>query len=366
MNHDTTMEFAFTEEQEQFRDIVARFCRNKSPTTTIRKLAESEHGFDPAVWSQLCQEVGVAGIHLPEDKGGSGFGPVELGIVMEEFGRSLLPSPYFSCAVLAATAIAEIDDEPTRERLLAPLLAGDKIGTLALAPASGHPVTDIENADVLSGTLQAVTDAAAADFILVLTGSPERATLRLLERDANGMDIRAQRTMDGTRRLATVTLADAPAEALAELDAEQIRALYDTALIALANEMSGGAQALMDSALEYTKMRVQFGRSIASFQAIKHRLADLHVDVELARVAAWQAAAALAAGTEASVNASLAKFTCADTYVQAALECIQMHGGIGFTWENDTHLWYRRAKSSEVFLGTPTFHRERMLKEMNV
>ncbi|MDZ7685780.1 MAG: acyl-CoA dehydrogenase family protein [Gammaproteobacteria bacterium] len=112
------MEFAFTEEQEQFRDIVARFCRDKSPTPTVRRLAESEHGFDPAVWRQLCQEVGVAGIHLPEDEGGSGFGPIELGIVMEEFGRSLLPSPYFSCAVLAATAIAAMDDSSARDRLL--------------------------------------------------------------------------------------------------------------------------------------------------------------------------------------------------------------------------------------------------------
>jgi alkylation response protein AidB-like acyl-CoA dehydrogenase len=128
--------------------------------------------------------------------------------------------------------------------------------------------------------------------------------------------------------------------------------------------MVGGAQTLLASALEYTKMRVQFGRSIASFQAIKHRLADLHVDVELAKVSAWQAAAALAAGEAVSENASLAKFIAADTYLNTALETIQLHGGIGFTWENDTHLWYRRAKSSEVLLGSPAFHRERMIQEM--
>jgi alkylation response protein AidB-like acyl-CoA dehydrogenase len=181
-----------------------------------------------------------------------------------------------------------------------------------------------------------------------------------------GVAVRKRRTMDGTRRLGDVSLDSVPVKILQELSAQSIRALYDTALVALSNEMIGGAQELLRSAIEYTRVRFQFGRPIGSFQSLKHRLADLHVDVELAKVAAWQAAAALASGDEPSVHASLAKFTTADTYVKAALEAIQLHGGIGFTWENDTHLWYRRAKSSEVFLGTPAFHRERMLKEMHL
>ncbi|MDZ7685781.1 MAG: acyl-CoA dehydrogenase family protein [Gammaproteobacteria bacterium] len=213
--------------------------------------------------------------------------------------------------------------------------------------------------------MNAVTDAAAAEFILVLTGDANRATLRLLETKADGIDIRSLRTMDGTRRLATVMLDNAPAEALAEFDAEQIRSLYDTALIALASEMSGGAQAPSPLHLEYTKMRVQFGRSIASFQAIKHRLAELHVDNQLAKVAAWKPRPPSPPAIPRRQR-SLAKFTCADTYIHAARECIQMHGGVGFTWENDTHLWYRRAKSvyRKSFRQSPAFHRERMLKEM--
>lgn len=358
------MDYSFTEEQQQFRDIVARFCRDKAPTPVIRKLADSDTGFDPAVWQQFCQEVGVTGIHIDEAKGGSGFGPVELGIVMEELGRSLMPSPYFSCGVLACTAIAEINDVGKRDELLTSIMSGEKVATLALDSPAGHPVVGLEDADRMSGELKAVTDAAAADIILVMTGDHRRATLRVIESGADGVTVSGLRTMDKTRRLANVTLSNVAATQLGVLDAGQITRLYNIALVALANEMIGGAQALFDSALEYTKLRKQFGRTIASFQSIKHRLADLHVDVELAKVGAWQAAAALAAGEEESVNASLAKFMAADAYMQAALEAIQLHGGIGFTWENDTHLWYRRAKSSEVFLGKPAFHRERMLQEM--
>ena len=362
----SAMDYAFTEEQQQFRDIVARFCRERSPTPAIRKLTESETGFDPAIWKQLCQEVGVTGIHLPEERGGSGFSAVELGIVMEEFGRSLLPSPYFSCGVLACTALAQIGDSTVRDPLLNPVMQGDRIATLALDPRHGYPVTDLPDEDTLSGRLKAVTDAGAADTLLVLTGTRDGATLRAVDLRGTGVTIDALRTMDGTRRLASVTLDKTPSSALGTLDGAQIKQLYDTALVALANEMAGGAQHLLETTIEYTKMRVQFGRSIASFQAIKHRLADLHVDVELARVGAWQAAAALAAGEEPSVNASLAKFTAADVYMQAAREAVQLRGGIGFTWEEDTHLWYRRAQSSEVFLGTSAWHRERMMQEMNV
>ena len=360
-----TMQFAFTEEQMQFRDIVARFCHDKCPTTTTRKLADTAEGFEPAVWQQLTQELGLVGIHIPESLGGIGFGAVELGIVMEEFGRALVAAPYFSTAVLACTAVAEVDDPVVRDSLIGPMVKGEKRGTLALDPACGHPATNVQvdASDKLSGNLKAVADAVTADYLLVIAGD---GTLYQIDKGAPGVSIQPMRTMDTTRRMANVTLENSRAKVLATLNEGQIKRIYDTALIALANEMVGGAQALLASALEYTRIRVQFGRSIASFQAIKHRLADLHVDVEMARVGAYQAAASLAADEDVSVNASLAKFMASDTYIKAARECIQLHGGIGFTWENDTHLWYRRAKSSEVLLGTAPFHRERMLKEMNV
>jgi len=361
------MQYTFTEDQAQFRDIVARFCRERCPTTVVRRLAESERGFDPGMWKQLCQELAVVGIHLSEASGGSGFGPVELGVVMEEFGRCLLPAPYLSCGVLACTAIEAIADADLRDELLAPLVAGEELITLALEPRHGHPTSGLVlTGGRLSGCLKAVLDGATADRILVLAAAGAGAVLCSVDPGAAGVARRPLRTMDGTRRLAAVTLDGVPARVLAELTPGQIEHIYDTALVALAHEMSGGAQALLGSAIDYTKLRVQFGRAVGSFQAIKHRLADLHVDVELAKVAAWQSAAALAADDEPSVNASLAKFTVADAYLKAALETIQFHGGIGFTWENDTHLWYRRAKSSEVLLGSPAFHRERMLREMGV
>lgn len=362
------MQFTFTEEQNQFRDIVARFCRDKSPTPVIRNLMETDAGFDPQVWRQMCQELGLVGIHVPEERGGSGFGAVELGIVMEEMGRALLPSPYLACSVLACSAVAEIDDSATRDPLMASMVQGEKVGTLILDSRHGNPVSELTTSsdDKLSGTCGAVLDAGHADFLLAITPSGEHNTLYLVEASAPGVSVAALRPMDLTRRQAAVTLDNAAATKLGDLSETQVKRIYDTALVALANEMIGGAQALLDSAVAYTKMRVQFGRTIGSFQAIKHRLADLLVDVELARAGACQAAQALASGEDVSSSASLAKFTASDAYLKAALECIQFHGGIGFTWENDTHLWFRRAKSSEVLLGTQAFHRERYLQEMNV
>jgi alkylation response protein AidB-like acyl-CoA dehydrogenase len=359
------MQDTFTEEQSQFRDVVARFCRDESPTSRVREVAESEPGFDPALWKTLCQQLGIVAIHLPEERGGGGFGPVELGIVMEELGRHLLPAPYFSSAVLSCTALAAIDDAKLRDEWMGPLLVGERISTLALDPAHGWPVVDLDLAGgKLRGTLRGVLDAAAADTLLLLVRDGRNGALCSVEMADAGVSVRARRTMDGTRRLGDVHLDSVSVRVLAELDLSAITTIYDTALVALANEMVGGAQELLRDTLEYVQVRFQFGRPIGSFQALKHRLADLHVDVELAKVAAWQAAAALASDEDASADASLAKFTTADVYVTAALEAIQLHGGIGFTWENDTHLWYRRAKSSEVFLGTPAFHRDRMLKEI--
>lgn len=364
------MQFAFTDEQEQFRDIVARFCRDKSPTPVIRKLMETDQGFDAGVWGQLCQEVGATGIHIAEDKGGAGFGPVELGIVMEEFGRSLIPAPYFSCAVLACTAISEIPESDPREPLLAQMAKGEKIGTLALDEARGTPAVTVEASGkggtwTLNGTCSHVLDGHLADFILVIPAS--EPGLFMVESGTSGLTAEPLNTMDRTRRQARLGFDNAEARKLCDLEPAQLNRIYNTALVALANEMVGGAQALFDDTLEYTKLRFQFGRSIASFQAIKHRMADLLVDIELAKTAAYQAAQALADNDEdASSTASLAKFVAGDTYIKTALEAIQLHGGVGFTWENDTHLWFRRAKSSEVFLGSGAFHRERMLEEMQV
>lgn len=357
------MEYAFSDEQTQVRDSVARFCREHSPPATVRALMESEQGFDPAVWRRICVDLGLVGIHVPEADGGLGLGPVELGIVMEEFGRSLLPAPYLA-SVLAITALAGASG--ATDTLIGQIVAGERIATLAIEPGHGYPVSGAVTCrqQRLFGEVAAVLDGASADLILIATGHAGGARLHAVDAGADGLGRHPRRTMDGTRRLARVTFDGCPYQDLGELTAPAIERLYDTALVALANEMIGGAQALFDATVEYTRMRVQFGRQIGSFQAIKHRLADLLTDLELARVAAYQAAQALASGENVSANASLAKFVTGDTYMTTAREAIQLRGGIGFTWEEDTHLWYRRAKSSEVFLGTPAHHRERMMHNL--
>ncbi len=360
------MEFAFTEEQQRFRDSIARFCRDKAPTATVRTIVESGAGFDRQAWAQICRELGLVGLHVAEDRGGLGFGPVELGIVMEEFGRSLIPVPYLS-SVLASTALALVEPGAASGSLMSTVIGGDTLATLALDPRHGYPVSgDVALRDGrLHGQAHAVLDGKVADMVLVIVLDDGAPVLCAVDGSASGFGRETLRTMDATRPMARLTFDGCEAAMLGVLDRDRIELLYDTMLVALANEMVGGAKVLLDSTLEYTKMRVQFGRPIGSFQAIKHRLADLHTDVELARVAAYQAAQALASDEQPSANASLAKSVASDTYMTAAREAIQLRGGIGFTWENDTHLWYRRAKSSEVFLGTPAFHRERMLREMS-
>lgn len=365
------MEFRFNDEQAQLRDVVARFCRDKAPSSAIRRVMATDTGHDHDAWRQMGAELGLIALHVPEEQGGLGFGAVELGIVMEELGRSLLPVPYLS-SVLATSALAEIEDPAVREPLMASVTDGSKLATLVLDSASGYPVSGelrVQD-DRLTGTARAVLDGHRADLLLVVVRAANAVraahapTLFVVDAASSGVTKRPLQVMDRTRRFAELRFEQVAAARLDTLDDGQVERIYDTALVALANEMAGGAQALLDATVAYTRTRVQFGRAIGSFQAIKHRLADLLVDVELAKVAGYQAAAALAAGEDASANASLAKFVTADAYMGAAREAIQLHGGIGFTWEHDTHLWYRRAKSSEVFLGTPAWHRERMIREM--
>ena len=368
------MAFSFTDDQEQFRDVVARFCRDKSPTTKVRELMATDSGYDSQVWQQLCQEVGLAGIHIAEAKGGAGFGPIELGIVMEEFGRALLCTPYFASSVLTATAIAQVATQGQCDKWLPRLVDGGCIGALAISETDGQfstnnlatRATTAADGFLLNGSKRFVIDGHIADLIIVAAHSDTGPALFAVAADAAGLQRQLIDSMDATRKIAELTFNDTIAERLGDGEALDLTLIFDTALIALANEMVGGAQALLDSAIEYTKLRVQFGRTIGSFQAIKHRLADLLLEVEMAKSAAYQAAQVLASGEDASELASLAKAAASDAYLQAAIQCIQLHGGIGFTWENDTHLWFKRAKSSEVFLGTPNQHRERMLQAMGV
>ncbi len=367
------MQFTFTAEQDQFRDMVRRFAADRSPVAEVRRLMETESGFDPSVWQALARELGLTALQIPESYGGAGFGPVEVGIVMEEFGRALVCAPYFSSAVLTTRLILEAGNDVDRSDLLPALADGSSRGAFALVEADGDwdpaAVRTLATEDgdgwQLSGSKRFVIDGQTADFLIVAAKAHNQVGLFRVEADAPGVTVTPTAVMDPTRKLADVRLEKARAVRLSEPgDATAaIGRAMDHAVVALANEMVGGAQALLDSAVAYAKMRVQFGRTIGSFQAIKHKCADMLLDVESARSAACCAASALAEhDPEAPALACLAKAAAAETYLSTAAQTIQIHGGIGFTWENDTHLWFKRAKSSEVMLGDPAWHRERMLR----
>jgi alkylation response protein AidB-like acyl-CoA dehydrogenase len=366
-----TMQLAFTEEQRQFRDVIRRFLSDTMPTTEVRRLMATEAGFEAETWMRLAGELGVCGIHVPESYGGAGLGLTDLGIVVEEMGRTLFCGPYYSSTVLAATAILGAGTEQQKQTLLPAIAAGELRAALAFTEADGswEPEATRLIADPharLSGSKRFVVDGHTADLLVVLARASANGDLALylVDADADGLARTPLTVIDETRKLAQLSFDDTPAEPLgaAARARETMEHVLHLALIALANEMIGGAGRMLESALDHTRQRMQFGRRISSFQAIKHRMADLLLEVELARSAAYYAAAAFDAGhANAAALASLAKSTCADAYMHAAAECIQLHGGIGFTWDHDTHLWYKRAKSSEVFLGDPASHRERMM-----
>ena len=367
------MRFAFTEEQAQLRDAVQRFLADHSPTTSVRTLMAAAEGWDADVWRRLCRELAVAGVHVPEAYGGQGFTFAELAVVLEEMGRALYCGPYFSSTVLASTAILEAATAEECAELLPALAAGERRATLAIAEAEGWQLSGIRLAAAggrLTGRKNHVLDGASADLILVAARETDGAgrgglSLYAVDAGAEGVAVQPLTPLDETRKLARLAFENVPARCLGTAGGSEtaLGRTLQLGAVALANEMVGGAERLLESAVGYAKERVQFGRAIGSFQAVKHRCAELLLAVELAKSAAYRAANAAAEDdADLPALASLAKAAAADAYVQAARDCIQIHGGIGFTWDNDTHLWYRRAKSSEVFLGTPAAHREALVR----
>lgn len=376
------MRFSFTDEQAEFRSVLRRFLEEKSPSTEVRRLMETDAGCDPEVWRQLSQDLGLTAIHIPESYGGQGFGIGELAIAVEEMGRALLCAPYFASTVMAATAILKAGSEDQKQILLPDIASGETIATLAIAEESGTwtgsgvamTATAAGGKYRLDGTKSFVLDGHTAGLIVVLARTPgssgaEGLSFFTVAGDAAGLERTKLDSMDPTRKLARLSFAGVEADLLGDAGAAAVplRQTLDIAAICLANEMVGGAERLRESAVEYANMRVQFGRAIGSFQSLKHKAADMLLDVELAKSAAYYAAAAADEDDEeVSALASLAKAAAADAYMQTAIHTVQIHGGIGFTWDNDTHLWFKRAKSSEVFLGDAAYHRERLMQQWNV
>jgi len=367
------MRFSFTPEQEEFRATLRRALEARSPPKEVRRLMASEAGFERDSWKKLNQELGLTAIHIPEAYGGGGFGFGELGIVLEEMGRNLLCAPYLS-SVLAASAILNAGSEADKKALLPGIASGDVTATLAFQEDNGSinaaSIAMTATGDRLNGTKSFVLDGHTADLIVVLARKPgstgnDGLSFFTVAGNAAGLERKPLKTMDETRKLARLAFKDVEARLLGKQGAAaaDFDKTMQQILICLANEMVGGAERLREDALAYVKMRMQFGRSIASFQTTKNKAADMLVDVELAKSAAYYAAAALDEGdNDLPALASLAKAEAAEAYLQTAIHAIQMHGGIGFTWDNDTHLWFKRAKSSEILFGDANAHREKMMQ----
>ncbi len=372
------MKFSFTEEQDEFRTVLRRFLEDRSPTTEVRRLMATPEGWERKRWADINAELELTAVAIPEAYGGHGFGASEQCIVLEEMGRALLCAPYFSSTVLAATAILNAGTEDQKQALLPRIASGKLVATLAFTESNGRwdssgvamTATGSGSGVTLNGSKSFVLDGHTADLIVVLARAPgssgdDGLSLFTVEANAAGLTRTPLATLDETRKLARLDFEDTQAALLGNegAAAAPMAATLTRAAVCLANEMVGGADRLREDALEYVQMRMQFGRSIASFQVTKHKAADMLADVELAKSAAYYAAAALDDGdNDIAAVASLAKAAASEAYMQTAIHAVQMHGGIGFTWDNDTHLWFKRAKGSEVFLGDANHHREVMMR----
>lgn len=371
----------FSEEQEELRSTVRTFLERTSPESEVRRLMESDEGYDPAVWKQMGGQLGLQGIHVPEEYGGSGFGYVELCLVLEEMGAALLCAPFFASAVLAAGALLACDDEDARKDLLPGIASGATIATLAYANDSGQPdgatqATSTPSGYTLDGSRHFVLDGALADLVLVVACADAGPSLFAVEKGAPGLTAIPLATMDLTRKQADLVFDGTPARLIGREGAadEVLERVLRLACVGLVNESVGGARAVLTQATTYARERLQFGRPIGSFQAIKHKCADMLVAVEGSRSAAYQAAVvaeadrsgahpaptgvpSLAGASSLAVVSSLAKSYVGEAYFAVAAENIQVHGGIGFTWEHPAHLYFKRAKASQLLFGDPLHHR---------
>jgi len=362
------------EERVAFQDSVKRLLADHSGEADVRRAMDLPQGFDRALWRQLS-ELGVVGLLVDEAYGGVGAGPEELERVMEEAGASLLCAPLLSSGVLAGGLIQALGDEADKARLLPSIADGSRIATVALAgPRGGWTAEGVSvNAEShgersrLSGKACFVTHGQIADIVLAVARAPDGLGVFEVEAAASGLGVEALPTFDHTLRMADLNFTATPARRLSTARPawEAVEDALDLARVALAGEQAGGARRVVEFTVDYAKTRVQFGRSIGSFQAIKHMAADILLESESAISAARAAARALADGApDAKAAISLAGFACADAFVQVAATAIQMHGGIAFTWAHPAHLYLRRARADAQLFGAPHVYRERYLEAL--
>lgn len=370
------MNFAFSEEQEMLRATARRFLDDKAGFDVVRDLMETAEGFDEGLWQEIAAQ-GWQAMAIPEEYGGAGFTFLEQAILMEEMGRTLFPTPYLSSIVLGADLVLTAGTEAQKQTILPDVASGELRLAVAHLESDGRwDATSIEltatsegGGFVLEGAKSFVIDGHTADSLIVVARSDpsssgsEGISLFVVPADADGIESKRVETMDQTRKQAEITFAGVrvPATAILGEPGSGWSSLQETlqrAVVALAFEQVGGAQQCLDMSVEYAKARIQFGRPIGSFQAIKHKCADMLVAIESARSAAYYAGWAASVGDEdLAIAAPLAKSYCSEAYSHAAGDNIQIHGGIGFTWEHDAHLFFKRAKTDELLFGAPADHR---------
>ncbi|MEH3136195.1 MAG: acyl-CoA/acyl-ACP dehydrogenase [Mycolicibacterium neoaurum] len=352
-------------ERAELRSAVRDLLQEKCSEQDVRAAMESEDGFDRELWGRLAEQ-GVLGMLVGEEHGGLGFGPPELEAVAEETGAALLPAPFISSAVLTVALIQAAGTAEDKQRLLPGLADGSSIGTVAVTGARGTwtsaGVDVTAGADgTLTGSAHFVTHGQLADVILVVAQGADGTEIFHVEADAPGFQRTPATVFDRTVPLSTYTFADTPARRLGTAGWDAVQQALDLTVVALAGEQAGGTRRIFDITIEYLKTRFQFGRAIGSFQALKHMAADLLLEVESATSAAQNAAAQFEDEQARAGAVALAGFACAEAYVSTAMQAVQMHGGIGFTWEHACHLYVRRARSGLQLFGDSASHRERYL-----
>ena len=354
------MQFGLSESQQILKDTAKKFFANECPIADVRKLMETDTAYDAVLWQKLAEQ-GFTGIITPEEHGGMGLGIVELILLMEEAGYALLPGPLFS-TLMAGSVLQACGSPAQQQKYLSRICSGQARATVAFleAGASWDPTAlklTISSGN-LNGTKLFVTDAAAADFLLAVTAQG----VYLIEASAPGMKIEPMKGIDLTRKIYSVNFSNTPAEKLSGNSFGVDHAL-NVATAALAAEMTGGMQRVLETTVAYAKTRKQFGKPIGIFQAVQHMCADMYLETESSRSAAYYAAWALQEDApDAATAVSVAKMYASDASRSVGNRGIQVHGGMGFTWENDIHLYYRRAKASETMLGDGAFHRERIAR----
>ena len=379
------MDFGFNQEQELLRATARKFFESECTSEFVRARMAEPAGVTDAFWAKLAEQ-GWLGLIYPEEYGGAGLGFVDLTVLLEEMGRAVMPGPFFSTVLLGGLAILEAGSAAQKTEWLGKNSAGEAKATLAFtepnarwdAAAVTVSARESSGAFTLSGTKLFVPDAHLADILVVVartregTRPEEGLSLFLVSRDARGVEVKLLPTMDQTRKLCEVTFADVTVGADSLLGSKggawaPLSRVLDRATVALCAEMCGGAQRVLDMTTEYAKIRIAFGKPIGSYQGVKHKAADMLVEIENAKSLTYYAAWAVDENVpEAPLAASMAKAYVSDAFRKAAGTGIQLHGGIGFTWEHDLHLYFKRAKSSEFTFGDGTWHRERVAQLINL